>query len=116
MNVLLRALGYPHELLHALALLLIGKRALRITRRHVDIPDDLTLRQYLFVAGFPALVFFGGAALAVLGLLNAHTWGQAVLALVMLVLGGLGAASTAGDLQLIALRLQQEEKQVTSDE
>lgn len=106
MQVLIRLFGPPHEILHVIALLLIGRKPTRITRSHVDIPDNLTTRQYVFVAGFPALVFGGAALLGVVGLVNAVTWEQAILALVATVLGGLGAAGTVNDIEQIALRLQ----------
>ena len=60
-----RIFGPPHELLHVLALL-IGRRPTAISWTHVDIPDDLTTRQYVFVAGLPALVFWSATALALL--------------------------------------------------
>ena len=105
MRILLLLYGWPHESLHALALLLIGRRALRITRTHVDLPPDLSDGQYLFVAGLPALVFWGGAALGLLGLFDATTLGQAALALAAIFVLGLGGVSTLGDLHLIVLRL-----------
>ena len=105
MRILLLLYGWPHEGLHALALLLIGRRALRVTQSHVDIPSDLSDGQYLFVAGLPALVFWGGAALGLIGLFNAATLGQAAPALVAIFVFGLGGVSTLGDLHLIVLRL-----------
>lgn len=105
METLTRIFGVPHELLHLLALLLIGRRATRFTRTAVDIPDDLSTGQYVFVAGLPALVFGAIFVLGVYGLLNAHTFPQAALALIAVLIGGFGAAGTVGDLQLIAQRL-----------
>lgn len=107
MNYLIRVLGLPHEALHLVALLVIGRRAVRFTRTYVDIPDDLTTRQYVFVAGLPALVFIIVLALGVIGMVNAHTPGQAALGLVAALFGGISAAGTMGDLLLITRRLQQ---------
>jgi hypothetical protein len=114
MKVLLRVFGPPHEALHLLALLLIGRRAVSFTRLHVDIPDDLTTRQYVFVAGFPALVFLIAAALGVTGLVMAQTWTQAGLGLLAALLGTIALAGTVGDLQLIAARLMEERSQEDS--
>lgn len=107
MNTLLRLYGWPHEALHRLALWLLGRRALAVGRAHVDIPADLSRRAYVFVAGLPALVFGSGMALGVVGLLNATTVGQALLALSVTLVMGLGAAGTVGDIQQILLRLAQ---------
>jgi hypothetical protein len=104
-NLLTRLFGYPHELLHLLALILIGRRAVKFTGTHVDIPDDLTRGQFAFVAGLPALVFFGAAFIGALGMLRAETLGQTALAFLVVLIFGMGAASTMGDLQLIAERL-----------
>jgi hypothetical protein len=71
MRLLIRIFGWPHELLHVAALRLIGRRAVDVTQTHVDIPDDLSTGQYVFVAGLPALVFWGGAALCIQALLGA---------------------------------------------
>ncbi len=106
MELLRRLYGYPHEALHVLALWLIGRRAVRATGLHVDVPDDLTTGQYVFVAGLPALVFGGAALLGVLALLNAHTLAQAALAWLAIILMGIGVAGTAGDVQMIVLRLE----------
>ncbi len=100
-----RIYGAPHELLHVLALLLIGRRALKYSSRQVVIPSNLTTAQYIFVAGLPALVFFGCVALGAVGLLNAHTPRQAGIAVGVILAAGFGAAGTIGDLQLIAARL-----------
>ncbi len=91
--------------MHVIALILIGRRAVQFTRDHVVIPDNLTTRQYVFVAGFPAAVFMIGVAAAVLGLLNAATYGQAMVALAAILICGFGVASAAGDVQLIVVRL-----------
>jgi hypothetical protein len=100
-----RIYGAPHELLHVLALMLIGRRALKYTNRQVTIPPDLTTAQYIFVAGLPAIVFFGCLALGAVGLLNARTPGQAGIGVAVILAAGFGAAGTIGDLQLIAMKL-----------
>jgi hypothetical protein len=99
--------GAPHELLHVLALVLIGRRALKYARDHVIIPSDLTTWQYVFVAGLPALVFFGCMAVGALLLLNARTPAQAGVAVAVILAAGFGAAGTVGDLQLIMLKLSE---------
>ena len=108
MSFLLRIFGPPHEALHLLALLLIGRRAVHFTFRHVDIPADLTTRQYVLVAGFPALVFMIISGLGVIGLVLAHTWVQTGLGFAAGLLGTLAFAGTMGDLQLISARLAKE--------
>ncbi len=108
MDWLLRLYGLPHEALHALALRLIGRRAIRVTRTHIDIPGDLTTWQYVFVAGLPALVFGGITAAAAVALLNADSIITAALALLVVTLAGIGAAGTVGDLTLITERLAQD--------
>src|SRR5690606_671759 len=105
MQFLIRVYGWPHEALHRLALWLLGRRAIAVTRTHVDIPDDLSTRAYVFVAGLPAFVFGLGAALGVVGLMNAATVGQAMLALGVILIMGLGLAGTTGDIQQILIRL-----------
>lgn len=100
-----RIYGAPHELLHVLALLLIGRRALKYTNRQVTIPNDLTTAQYVFVAGLPALVFFGALALGAVGLLNARTPSQWGVFVGVILAASYGAAGTVGDLQLIAMKL-----------
>ena len=99
--------GAPHELLHVLALMLIGKRALKFAQDHVIIPSDLTTGQYVFVAALPAIVFFGCLIAGAFGLVNARTPGQAGIAVAVILAAGYGAAGTIGDLQLIALKLSQ---------
>jgi hypothetical protein len=101
MNTLLRLYGPPHEALHVLALWLIGRRALTWTNRYVDIPPDLTTRQYVFVAGLPALVFWGVALVGLVLLVSAANLVVVVLAMLLLLLGGLGGFGTLGDIQLI---------------
>jgi hypothetical protein len=105
MEQLKRIYGTPHELLHVLALEMIGRRALHRAQDHIIIPDDLTTRQYVFVAGLPALVFFTALALGALGLINAQTPGQAGVAAAVIIASGFAAAGTVGDIQLILLRL-----------
>jgi hypothetical protein len=107
MESLRRIYGTPHELLHVLALALIGRRALHVGQDHIIIPNDLTTGQYVFVAGLPALVFFTILALGTLGLLNAQTPGQAGAAAAVIIASGFAAAGTIGDVQLILLRLTQ---------
>ncbi len=105
MEQLKRIYGTPHELLHVLALALIGRSAVFVGQDHVIIPDDLTTRQYVFVAGLPALLFFLALGLGAIGLLNAQTPGQAGIACAVILAAGFAAAGTVGDLQLIALKL-----------
>lgn len=107
MEQLKRIYGTPHELLHVLALALIGRRALHVAQDHVDIPDDLTTGQYVFVAGLPALVFFTALALGTLGLLNAQSPQQAGVAAAVIIASGFAAAGTIGDVNLILARLSQ---------
>lgn len=87
-------------------LLQIRRRPHRVTRAHVDLRDSLSDAQDLFVAGLPALIFGALALVGVLGLLNAHTVAQALLALLVVTIGRFGTASAAGDLQLIAWRFE----------
>lgn len=87
-------------------LLQIRRRPHRVTRAHVDLRDSLNDAQDLFVAGLPALIFGASALVGVLGLLNAHTVAQALLALLAVTIGGFGTASAADDLQLIARRFE----------
>lgn len=107
MEQLQKIYGAPHELLHVLALMLIGRRALKFSNDHVIVPSDLTTAQYVFVAALPAIVFFTCMALGVLGLLNARTPGQAGIGVAVILAAGFGAAGTFGDLQLIWLKLSQ---------
>ena len=110
MEQLKRIYGTPHEMLHVLALALIGRRALHVGQDHVVIPGDLTTGQYVFVAGLPALVFFVALALGALGLLNAQTPGQAGIAVGVIIAAGFAAAGTFGDVQLILMRLMQNDR------
>ncbi len=105
MNTLTQILGLPHELLHLFGLLLIGRRAVGWTRTHVDLPPDLTDRQYVLVAGLPAFVFGFLALLGVYGLANARSYAEAIPAIIVMLFGSLSFSGTAGDLQLIADRL-----------
>ena len=97
MNTLLRLYGWPHELLHALALLLIGRRPRGIARQHIDLPLDLGRRQFIFVALFPTAVFVLLAALGLLALLSAGSLLQMALGALLSVAGMAGAAGGAGD-------------------
>src|SRR5579871_2542058 len=105
MERLKRIYGTPHELLHVLALALIGRRALEFASDHVIIPSDLTTRQYVFVAGLPAVVFVICFALGGVGLLNARTVNQAGIAAAVMIASAPAVAGTIGDMQLIVLKL-----------
>lgn len=107
MQVLLRIFGPPHELLHLVALWLVGRHPRQVARTHIDISDNLTTRQYVFVAALPALVFGAGALLGVVGLANAATLGQAALGFGAALVFGVGVAGSVNDIQKILLRLQQ---------
>ncbi|MBC6936763.1 MAG: hypothetical protein DWB42_13110, partial [Chloroflexi bacterium] len=74
----------------------------------VEIPADLTTRQYVFVAGLPALVFWSAAAAGLLGVLNAPDAGRFLLALAAAAATALAGIGTLGDLHLIILRLLQD--------
>ena len=113
---LLRIFGWPHELLHVLALRLIGRRPKAVTGTYVDIPADLPTGQYVFVAGFPALVFWLGAAASLRSLLGAAGLVQALLWLVLGSLLTLAALGTLGDIQLILRRLIQERLRPPGDD
>ncbi|MFN8528306.1 MAG: hypothetical protein U0670_06820 [Anaerolineae bacterium] len=106
MKTLAWLFGLPHEGLHLLALVLIGRRAVKFTRTHVIIPDDLSRGDYLFVAGFPGACFLILFAVGVIGLLNAPDAGAAAFGIGAILLGGLGTASALGDFDLIIRRLQ----------
>jgi hypothetical protein len=110
MEIFLRLFGWPHEQLHVLALLLIGRRPESITRTHVDIPADLSTPQYVFVAGLPALVFGGGTLISLAAFLDAPDIGQAALRLVITGLLATAAFGTMGDIQLIIERVMNESK------
>lgn len=105
----MRLYALPHEALHVLALLLIGRRPEAVAARHVDIPADLTRGQFVFVAGLPAFVFVIMAAVGLTGMALAATWGQVALGVVVGIVGMIGVAGTWGDVQLIAARLNQPE-------
>jgi hypothetical protein len=110
METLYRIFGPPHEFLHWVALRLIGRRAVRVTGRYIDIPADLTRNQYVFVAGLPALVFWGLALGGMLWVINAlDVWGM-VIGFVLFSLGTLAGLGTLGDLSLILARLEAEEE------
>ncbi len=110
METLKRIYAAPHELLHVLALLIIGRKPVFVGGDHVIVPSDLTTAQYVFVAGLPALVFFGITAAATVALLNAATPSHAGIAVAVILAAGFGAAGTTGDLQLILARLTQGER------
>ena len=105
MDILYRIFGPPHELLHVLALFLIGKRPKAIGYRHVDIPDDLSTREYVFVAGLPALVFWGIAFITALKMVNASSLGEGIILFVAFSVASLAGMGTLGDIQLILRRL-----------
>ncbi len=102
-----RIIATPHELLHVLALLLIGRRAGRMVDDHVVIPDDLSTPQFVFVAGLPALVAFVVLVAAVILLLNTHTPNEAGVATGVIIVAAAVAVGTLGDLQAIVRRLTQ---------
>ena len=106
MNLIIRIFGLPHEALHLLGLLLIGRRAVRWTRTQVEIPGDLSIRDYVIVAGLPALVFGLITVIGVYLLLNASSYDRAILAFIVIFVGGLAFAGTSGDLQLITKRME----------
>lgn len=105
MDLLLRIFGWPHEALHVLALWIIGRRAVKMTRTYVDIPDDLSTPEYIFVAGLPAMVFFGGLGITAQALFSATNLLQAVMWFAVSSLFGLAALGTLGDILLIGQRL-----------
>lgn len=107
MIFLQRLYGPPHELLHVLALLLIGRKPEKFTTQHVDIPNDLTKRQYIFVAALPTVVFALFWAIGVIALLNSTDLLQIILALMVALFGGFGVQGGMGDIQLILLRLSE---------
>ncbi|MBZ0280846.1 MAG: hypothetical protein K8L97_08895 [Anaerolineae bacterium] len=109
MNFLIQLFGPPHESLHWLALRLIGRHALDVTPTHIDIPEDLTPLQYIFVAGLPALVFWGTAALGLVMLINTRTDGDLLGGIALTAIGGLAGLGTMGDIQLIIARLLEEQ-------
>lgn len=105
MELLLRVFGWPHELLHVLALRLIGRRPSHVTRSHVDIPADLSTREYVFVAGLPAAVFGVAMSASVVLLFDAPDVTQTLLWLALSLLFALATVGTAGDVHLIIERL-----------
>ena len=106
MEILYRIFGPPHELLHVLALFLIGRRPKSVGYKHVDIPDDLSTGAYIFVAGLPALVFWGLALLSGVKLATAGRIGEMILSFVVFSIAVLAGLGTLGDIQLIIRRLQ----------
>lgn len=107
METLYRVFGPPHEFLHIVALLLIGRRPKAINSRYVDIPDDLSTPAYVFVAGLPALVFWGVAFAALLTVVNATDVLNAVVGFIVFTLAMMAGLGTLGDIQLILRRLGQ---------
>ncbi len=107
MEILYRLLGPPHEALHVLALWLVGRRPRAVSFRHVDIPDDLSTRQYIFVAALPALVFWSLALVGALRLATAADLGSLLLGFAAMSIGVLAGLGTYGDLRLIWQRLNQ---------
>lgn len=105
MKILLWLFGWPHEGLHVLALRLIGRQPQAVTQTHVDIPDDLSTGQYIFVAGLPALVFWGATVASSQQLFNASAVPQVILWLAITSIAALAALGTLGDLYLIVIRL-----------
>ena len=105
MKILLWLFGWPHEWLHVLALRLIGRRPEAVTHTHVDIPDDLSTGEFVFVAGLPALVFWPITVASGQRLFAAPDIPQAILWLGISSVVGLAAVGTLADLYLIVLRL-----------
>jgi hypothetical protein len=107
MKLLLWLFGWPHEMLHVLALRLIGRQPEAVTQSHVDIPDDLSTGEFVFVAGLPALVFWTAAAVSIQLLFSASTLPLRLLWLLLagfIIVGGFG---TVGDMLLIIARIMQ---------
>lgn len=102
-----RIIATPRELLHALALVLIGRRAGRMVNDHVVIPDDLSTAEFVFVAGLPALVAFGVLVAAVTLLFSTHTPREAGVATGVIIAAGAVAIGTIGDVREIIRRLSQ---------
>lgn len=111
-----RVFGWPHELLHVLALLLIGRRPKGLTSTHVDIPSDLSTGEYIFVAGLPALVFWGAASTAALSLFEARDVGQLILRFLLTLAFSIAALGTLGDLHLIITRFLDDDSRSHNDE
>ncbi len=102
-----RIIATPHELLHALALVLIGRRVGRMVDDRVVIPDDLSTPEFVFVTGLPALVMLCVLVAAVILLFNARTPNEAGIATGVIIVAAAVAAGTIGDLQLIVRKLAQ---------
>lgn len=105
MDFLYRLFGPPHEWLHILALRVVGRRPTAVTSRYVDIPDDLSTPAYVFVAGLPALVFWGIALVALIRAANAGHIGQMLIAFLVFSVAALAGLGTIGDIQRIIRRL-----------
>lgn len=115
MDFLNRFFGPPHESLHVLALYLIGRRPKSVGQTHVDIPDDLPLPQYVFVAGLPAFIFWNMAVAGIIILVNAPNVAAIVLGWLLLSVGGMAGFGTLGDLQLIYMRIQEDQNKPPGD-
>ncbi len=102
-----RVIATPHELLHALALVLIGRRAGRMVDDHVVIPADLTTLEFVFVTGLPALIMLGVLVAAVILLFRARTPNEAGIATGIIIVAAAVASGTISDLQQIARKLSQ---------
>ncbi len=107
--MLAKIYGWPHEMLHLLALRLVGRRAQGATHEHVDIPADLGRGQFVFVAGLPALVFWPLSAFGLQHLLAAQDLASALFWMVYGALLFPAAVGTLGDLALILWRLRRGE-------
>ena len=115
MEFLTRVFGPPHESLHILALYLIGRRPKAVSKTHVDIPDDLALPHYIFVAGLPAFVFWNMAIAGIIILVNAPNIAGVALGWLLLMVGGMAGFGTIGDIQLIYVRIQEDQKKPPGD-
>ncbi len=107
MKWLVRIFGWPHELLHVFALLLIGRRPQVIAQTYVDIPADLSTGQYIFVAGFPAFIFGLSTLICLVALLDAPDVMQFVFRLFLMSIFSVATFGTMGDLYLIVQRLNE---------
>ena len=108
MKVLLWLFGWPHEMLHVVALRLIGRQPKAVTQSHVDIPDDLSTGEFVFVAGFPALVFWTLAAITIQLLFSATSLPLRLLWLALAAVVVIGAFGTIGDILLIFARIMRD--------
>ena len=97
-------IGLPHESLHVLALLMIGRRPAGMSLTHVDLPPGLSDLQVRFVALFPFAVFLVIATLGFLGMMLAADIVQAIFGALAAAFGMAGLAGTAGDWQIVTKR------------